>query len=767
MTYRPFYISGFESDSGLDQYYESFLIPEKAFPRLEDAYCWRGRIVRRRGFDLLGRLRRFLDDFALPNTIAGATYSVADVLSSFRANEPNAEIQIGTFELTIDPGGPNETIYNDATTPGILTYVSGPFTISDGTINYITGAISLTFIVQPGAGGTVTADIGYYPALPVMGLRTRELSNLIDDEQLIAFDTIYAYRYLAGNFEELPSTTPTTWNGLNYQFFWTTNYFSNATGDIFWATNNNATGGTRDPIRYYDGVTWTTFAPTINGANELHQCLCLIPYKDRLLALNTWEGATLNAAANFPQRIRFSQNGDPTDQTNGWRDDIVGRGGYIDVPTNEMITSVEFLKDVLVLKCERSSWKVIYTGNETLPFIVQKINAELGAESTFSLVPFDRGVYAVGNVGITTDDSINVFRIDQRIPQVVFNINNDNEGVYRVYGIRDYGQELVYWTFPNSAQNPTFPNRVLVYNYINNTYAFFNDSWTCYGYYQRTSDLTWATLPYPSWDAWVEQWNSGEIQALYPSVIAGNQQGFVEILNQSTFNDASLAITAITPGNPVTLTVPNHNLQDGQFVQVNDIQGLGPNNPDTLNGTIYKIIRGSSSQILLLEYNSATDSFDNVNLPAGGTYIGGGTLTVLNNFNILTKRFSPFYDQGDQCRLGYVDFFLDRTENGEFSVNLFIDETDNVSINDPHSPSNNGILGDNIVLTRPENLSLIPYQANQQKIWHRLYTYAIAQNFQLQFTLDDAQMANYDINSSDFLMHAMAFYLSPNARLVQ
>lgn len=766
MSYQPFYISSFEGESGLDQYYESFLIPEKAFPILEDAYCWRGRVRRRQGFNLLGRLRRFLTAFALPNTSAGSTYTVADVLSSFRTNEPNAEIQMGTFVLTIDSGGGNQTIYNDATTPGILTYISGPYT-GAGTINYITGAISITWTSAPGAGVAVVANIGYYPALPVMGLKSRELSNLIDDEQLIAFDTRYAYRILSGVFEELPALTPTAWNGTDFEFFWNANYFNDGTGDLFWVINNNATGMTPDPIRYYDGSDWITFAPAIDGSNFLEQCLLLIPYKDRMLAINTWEGTALNSTVNFPQRIRFSQNGDPTDQTNGWLSNVVGRGGFIDVPTNEEITGVEFLKDVLLLKSERTSWKVIYTGNETLPFIVQKINAELGCESTFSLVPFDRGVYAVANVGITTDDSINVFRIDQKIPQIVFTINNDNNGVRRVYGIRDYSQELVYWTFPLQGPNQVYPNQVLVYNYVNSTYAIFNDSFTCYGYYQANLDTTWANLPWNSWESWTEPWNTGALQALYPNVVAGNQQGFVEILDQGVYNDPSLAITVITPGVPVALTVPNHNLQTGQFVEVDNIIGLGPNNPDALNGVIYKVVVTGTNTLQLLLYNPSTKEFDNTSLASGGTYIGGGTLTVLNNINITTKRFSPFYEQASQCRVGYFDFFLFKTSNGEISANLFVDENPNVTINDPTNLSNSGLIGDNRILTSPENLTLIPFQASQQKIWHRLYTYAIAQNFQLQFFFDDAQMSDKSINGSDFIMYAMAIYLSPNARLVQ
>jgi len=756
MPYKPFYISSFENESGINTYAESFLIPEKAFPQLEDAYAWRGRIKRRQGFELLGRLCRSLTALSMDVTDGTATYTDADILNTVRATEPNAEIVPGSVTITIDRGNPNETIYRDSVTDGVLTHISGPFTGS-GVINYIssTTAVEINFTASPGAGLTVDADARYCPSLPVMGLRTRESSVLINNEELIAFDTKYAYQFSAGQFIELVAGT--TWSGSNSDFFWTTNYYQNANGDIFWATNFS--GPTGDPIRYYDGVGWTNFSPALDNpaTNFLQQCLILLPYKDRLLALNTYEGATLAGSTNFAQRIRFSQNGDPTDTTNGWREDIVGRGGFIDIPTNEAIISSEFIKDTLIIKCERSSWKVIYTGNETLPFVVQQINTELGAESTFSLIPFDRGVFAVGNYGITTDDSVNVIRIDQQIPDVVFSINNDNDGVKRVYGIRNYQQQLVYWSFPNSSENPTFPNKILVYNYVNKTYAIFNDSFTCFGYFQRGSDLTWATLGYPSWADWNDPWNSGLIQSQFPDIIGGNQQGYVEVLNRQIFNDVSLSITAITPASPVRLTVPNHNLQSGQFIKITNIIGSGSPNPTTLNDTIYKIERIDANTFDLVD----------TNLLAGGTYLGGGQITVLNNINILTKRFSPYYTQGAQVRLGYVDFLLEKTEEGEISVNLFIDENSNISINDPNSLNNEGLLGDNVVLTRPENTNLIPFQANQEKIWHRMFVYSITQNFQLQFTFDDDQMFDEEINSSEFILHAMTFYLTDNIRLIQ
>lgn len=755
MSYKPFYIAAYEQESGMETYYESFLTPEKAFPILEDAYSWRARVLKRPGFTLLGRLRRIFEGASIGDSGDSPwTFNIYSSLTPAITDEPHAEIEPGSVTIDID------TISFTDQGDGTLTS-STPG--NSGVINYATGSVTLTH--TSGSGTATTIDFSYYPTLPVMGLRSLDTSAYNEDD-VIAFDTKYSYEVVNGEFNELPATTPTTWTGTDSDFFWSTNYWTDSSGnDLFWATNNNM-GSTRDPIRYYDDTDWTTFNPLVTSTVRLQQCLMILPYKGRLVCLNTWEGSDINNATNFAQRVRWSQNGTPLPSVDAdaWRDDIVGKGGFLDAPTNQQITSCEFIKDVLIVKCERSSWKLIYTGNEVLPFVFQQINTELGCESTFSIVPFDRGVFSVGNYGITTDDSVNVSRIDERIPNTVFDFNNDNQGVKRVYGIRDYGEQLVYWTYPDSATNPIFPNKVLVYNYVNQTWAIFNDSFTCFGYYQRPSDLTWATLPYTSWAAWNQPWDTGQTQSRYPDVIAGNQQGFVEILNQDVDNDPALTIHDILPSVPpsvVQLVSPNHNMQTGQFVKITGIIGSGDPNPNTLNDTIYKVV---SVDIDTIELQAWVDgAIQNVTLDVGGEYLGGGVMTPINNINIWTKRFSPFFDAGQQVRLGYVDFFLDRTAEGEVTVNVYNNENGNIPLNQPET--NPSVLGENVVLTRPENG--IPFQTQQDKIWHRLFTPCLAQNFQIQITMDDEQMFQENISNADFVMHAMTLYLSANARMVQ
>jgi hypothetical protein len=771
MSYQPYYISQYEQDTGLENYFQSFLLPEKAFPLLEDAYCWRGRVQRRGGVFLLGRLRRELTDIKLSTQANGAAYTIADIFA-----DPNINVRsppppaISETYAQIDPKSVSVTV-------GAIVFVDdGLGGLSDGagntgTINYVTGAVTLAFVPPLGVATDVYITFGYFPFLPVMGLNLYEVPG-VDFDFLIAFDQKYAYQYnyLSFEFEEL--TAPgTTWTGTDANLFWSTNYsLPGSPNPIFWATNfNGAVGG--DPIRYYDGTAWTDFSPVVDAANnELHSCLAMLPFKNCLLTFNTWEGqgGAHPTSINYPQRCRWNApHADPINPT-FWLE-AVGEAGYIDIPSQDTIVSVEYLKDVILVKSNSSSWKLIYTGDLVTPFAFQKINSEFGASSTFSLIPFDDGVYAIGYRGITTDDTTSVERIDLKIPDEYL---KNEPAPFRAYGIRDYAKELVYWAYgletlnveittPYPA-NPCFNNQVLVYNYRNNSYARFNDSYTCFGTFYIEEPIGFPPAITPSSD----------------NVIAGNQQGFVEIMNAQTLNSPSLSIVAITPGANVKITIPNHNFNTAvvdYWVRIDGIIGLGPNNPDTLNYSVLnpdifhlKNPSPDLDNVYLELYDPATNTLNPVALVAGGTYLGGGTITIMQNFSIKTKFFSPFYDSGQQNRVPFIDFLTDKTTSGQYSALVFLNERDTSvtdAVNNPLVPTNEGLIGDYTVLSCPENINLYPFQQRQDKIWHRFFSPFISQNFQLYLTMNPTQMSSYDINNNDFVLHAMTLYLSPNARM--
>jgi hypothetical protein len=228
----------------------AFNVDNDAFPVLQNAYQWRGRIKRKRGTSLLNRLRRYFNSTSLSYTGVNPPYLITLVAGAGNlltgpyvnstplsfALQTNGNIVPGTVTITDTI---TSTVYTDPAMNGTLS--------PGGTINYATGA----FTIPGGGTHTVSAIFNYYPDLPVMGLEDLVLkANQFPGN--LAFDTVYSYNIVTASpysiydvsFYKNPITgaypsyvqktnvTPTTWNGQNYQQFWTTNYQG-----ALWATN--------------------------------------------------------------------------------------------------------------------------------------------------------------------------------------------------------------------------------------------------------------------------------------------------------------------------------------------------------------------------------------------------------------------------------------------------------------------------------------------------------------------------------------------------
>lgn len=719
MTIQPFLIAPF--NSGLVNNVEPWLIPEDAFEFLENAYVWRGRVRKRFGSYYIGsnalssRLRINLGNTDgsgnISTTVPGAIFAVGQMFS------------IGSEIFTVNATG----------TPGTML-TTGSATVH--TYNTSTGALVIN-------GSTAATACYFYPADPVMGLRTRE-ALAVNYEDTVAFDTQFAYARSGGAWTRLGSAL---WTGSDSNFHWTVNYRgASAYETYFYVVNYTAA----DNIKYIPqgSSTWTTLRPQLDsGATRyLETARIILGFKDRLLLLNTIEDESATDRT-YQNRARWSQNGDPTTAATSWLDDTPGKGGYVDAPTEQSIITAQFIQDRLVVYFEASTWELVYTGDSTLPFRWQQLNNELGCESSFSIIGFDKGAVGVGNVGVHSCNGTNVSRIDEKIPDEVFNIHNGNDGVERVYGIRDYYGELVYWTFPDDTTDPTYPTNVLVWNYQNNSWAKFDDSFTCFGNFQKDSDLTWADLGaiYGTWANWNEPWGGPKGQSQFPFIVAGNQEGFVFIIDSDkTGNEQSLYITDMDSATE-QLTVINHNLKVNDYVAVEDAQGI-----TSLNDTVYQVQS-------VIDTNTIT-----LDTTFSGTYTGAGYLKRVSTLDITSKQWSPFLSAGSQFRTPYIDFFLNRTSGGEVSVDYFLDSNPDSSIQD--EAVTDVLLGSNTLYTRPEDNQ--DYQINQNRIWHRYYLQSESQFVQIKIYLDDDQMRDLEIAESDFQLNALILYVDKSGRIV-
>jgi hypothetical protein len=760
--YQPLKITG--NSTGLVQGREDFLLPNDAYPTLQNAYIWREQIRRKQGCLLLGRLQRDLTAQSLGNTDgSGAlTGSIKTILSL----EATGQIKPKSLVITI-----GAQVFTDAGDGNLSNGLGGT-----GTINYSTMAI--TFQTAPVLATTaITAAFSYFPGLPEMGLRSRQIAST-NRSPTIAFDTKYAYQYPSVAWSEwIPGTT---WSGSDSQFFWTTNYWTshNATS-VFWATNFNIT----DPIRYTDGTAWQWFAPQVdNTPHYLQGCLALLPFRGRLLAFNTIEGTNdfttppFTGSITYPQRIRWSAVGTPFSvisspstmitvaevNPNAWRDDIRGQGGFINIPTSEAITAVGFVRDNLVVYCERSTWQIRYSQNSVAPFSIERVNSELGAGSLLSAVEFDTSLVGIGDKGVIECNSYESVRIDPQIPDLVFKFNQSNNGSQRISGVRDFINKLAFWTYPYVSNNEfgnTFPNYRLVYNYDNKSWATFTDSYTCLGTFQPLGSFTWAQAK-QSWQTANYSWIgklSGELD-----IVGGNQQGYVEYLDSLTSNDVSLAITAITSDNisPTKITVVNHNLQEGAIIQIKDIPiGTGY---ASLNNGIFYVNPTSNDQLDLWVYNPITDDFDTPQLDQSQTFVGYGQIAIRDNFFVQSKKFN-FMDDGQNIQLGYVDVLTNKTSSGGISLNIYLDYNDSTPINtltqNQNPTTNQPDTFFNTVVPTSQSAGVIG-----NKYWHRVFCPVRGAFITLVWTLSNAQLVGIE-QQSDVQIDAQILWLRKAGRL--
>lgn len=542
-------------------------------------------------------------------------------------------------------------------------------------------------------------------------------------------------------------------------------------GGVAWSsTLSKAASG--DGIRWYDGSGWVNFEPpidppTVGAPTILQGALLIVPYKDRLVCLNTVEGTTFANGTRFAQRARYSEalaniyyTGGPTPNpllptgitalpTGLEWTELPGRGGFVDAPTQEEIISAEFIKDTLVVFFERSTRRLTPTGDIFNPFEWETINIEAGSESTFSTIPFDKEILTVGSNGIWACDSINITRVDEKIPDEVFDFHNGNQGVKRVQGIRDYYNQYVYWTYVDpqydlNGTDPTFPNSILAYNYLDNAWAIFRSYYTCFGYYQRVNDLTWGTAV-NAWSTYNIPWNSPSTQSGFPFVVAGNQQGFVveyqevDAEDDPSINSLNYVVQNITAANPSVITSPNHNFDSNTFLLFENAGGVAG-----FNDEIFRV-----SPLSTITQNTFT-LIDNLGTPVSvAGYTFGGQIRVIDNFDITTKKFNPFLDLGKKVRIGYADLFLENTTQGAITAELYGDEDDVVPL-----------ATQTISLQDPNNVV-------NSKFWTRVYFNVVAQTVAIKLTLTSAtngQIFDNTVPGEAVVLHGMILWMAPAGR---
>jgi len=631
------------------------------------------------------------------------------------------------------------------------------------TYNITTGVVTIQYDVghYPPAG----THLIFYPGESIEGFSQFEKIP-VRDQPSYAYDTQFVYNFRGGRWLNIGPAPAYNFSGTDEKFFAGTCYRGVlAENVVMFVTNFNAT----DSIWYYDETSWFRYAPvvrTVPATRTIVSARVILQFKRRLLMFDVieQEGAVQH---HYPYRCRYSWDGSPLGTTaipgeindGGYSflemNQVNASGaGYVDADTQESIISVEVLRDRVIVQFERSTYELVYTGNEVGPFAWQRLDMEFGSISTFAAVGFDKNVLTIDENGITACNGVQTVRVDANIPDYVFDINNEAESKDRVHGIRDYKAEMVYWTMPIKDKTlGGYPNTVLVYNYKNNTWSENDDCITCFGYFEELTDKTWEELTIP-WEQCNFSWIDYIAMSKDRQIIAGNQQGYIFLIKpEVTSNARVMTVTNFTydpATTQATVTIINHNLMEHEFIKLYDLTGVVFTAQDT---GIHKVSEVTANTFKLNDCKITSCA-----------YTGGGTAARVSQVNIKTKQFNFFTNEGRNFRINKVDFLVKKS-SGRLAVDFY---TDTASLNMAKEAQLNEVTtGSNpyeIDLSGRAGL----YMDNiKDMVWRTVYFNADGNFIQLYIRMDnDMTSSNADAFSA-IEVEAIAIEAKPTGRITE
>ncbi|MFW9872321.1 MAG: hypothetical protein ACFFG0_04400 [Candidatus Thorarchaeota archaeon] len=345
----------------------------------------------------------------------------------------------------------------------------------------------------------------------------KEFTTASGTKTLLVFDTKRVAKYNTTNevLEDIAESDIFT--GDAEDLFWTTNW-----GDKIYFTNNV------DRIKTWDGSSLATPTFDIDGdaSNEVDTCLCILPFKERLLLFRTTEDGTV-----YRQRVRWSGINDPT----SWDDTITGAGGYIDAPTDESIISVETVDDGVAIRFTNSWWVLRFTGDIDVPFLFDKIGSTIPeCKSTHSIFSNNGVVFTHGFSQIVGTNGSNLMIIDQQVPDVSLKVDQEKNHILYSQKYEEYEQIWIAYTKVDSTTN----DRILVYNYRENTWSIYDHPLTCMGITKTLNDTTWDSES-RTWNEITEAWDDFALQASFPIVLGGKSNGLVVRMQHGSVDEGS------------------------------------------------------------------------------------------------------------------------------------------------------------------------------------------------------------------------------------
>lgn len=459
---------------------------------------------------------------------------------------------------------------------GISTYLQ-PWVRPQDALEPLVNAYTYRGVISKRAGmsqfGDQVDDMN-----PIMGIM-RYINEADGTSILVVATTVNLYQYDPGSNTFIAVASPPTFTGTIVNFFNFTNWQATSGGTSFLYMCNNI-----DAVTLFDGTTATQPTLTVDGAGQtIDTCLDLQVYNGRMLYIRP----TLSTDGIQNQSIYWSAVSDAVNVIT----DVAGNGGFLAAPTGDIIQSTEFIRNTLVVFFTGSVWAFKFTGNQSQPFVWQRLNSTKSTNCPYASVDYDQRATSIGNTGIIACDGENIQRFDTSI--IDYYEDNFSQQYYGQAFSQRYDNLNQAWTlYVSDNRDPVkFPlvggvapgsDSALIYNFAEQSWATytFQIPLTCLGLFFKQSGKTWAQYT-QTWESADVIWGSFQNQKNSLILLSGDTSGNVWLMD-----DGNMTTDNGTPIIPDIVTTRwNPLMQQGQKIQFGYIDiyyyiaSVDPTNP--------------------------------------------------------------------------------------------------------------------------------------------------------------------------------------------
>jgi len=508
-------------------------------------------------------------------------------------------------------------------------------------------------------------------------------------KQLLAFDKtqMYVFNTTTGNFDAVDfDTTSSMPNYTSFGISQNEDYISgvgypdmNGKARFVFTSRGMSINDAGSAIFFYDPLDPVTMTPLVKDytstisnpeyKNPVGQTLFRathIIYKNERINFIVPEYSP--APVVQPQGVLFSGIRDASG--NGDKFNTAGSGQII-LSTFETIKAVAVLGQFLLLNLSGSTWTLEITRDAFNPWYPRRLPSVIGTDASFSSAQWNAIEFSMGKAGVIATDGRRSDRTDNKIPYFTKD-EVDQELFEQCYGGYDRVTAQFYFNYPTGLTDIGTQDKILVHNYEESSWSFYNLRTSVFGETDIGLSLTWDEIDqtvkesWEQWDTTEEVWDKIGLGASVLKTLAGDDLGFIYEMN-ADYDDYFVGITGITPASNAVLTVAPSAFKAGDRVVVQNVEGMPEINNyspllDEDPDPIYTVVSSTVTSVTL--------DVDSTNF---GTYTTGGTLSKLISFEAKTIPLNPYREQGLRIFVSMIEFLIN-TDGGRLYVDLYVNE---------------------------------------------------------------------------------------------